>query len=112
MRALIAALLLIAGALTAMAGEYSLANRVPIVFPGPHGGIVHLSPFPMSKRAASVWHSDACWRDCSAQGGWRMDACLAVENQDSCRAKLDAQDRACLRQCRLAGGPLLDLTDY
>src|SRR4051812_44959137 len=104
MRALLSALLFVFGSLTATAGEYSLANRVPVVFPGPHGGIAHVSPFPMSKRVASVWASDACWRDCSAQGGWRMDTCLAVDNQDRCRAKLDAEDRACLRQCRLSGG--------
>jgi hypothetical protein len=112
MKTLAAIVLLIVGSLTAAAGEYSYANRHPIVFPGPHGGIVHISPFPAGKQAASVWASDACWRDCSSDGAWRLANCLTTTSLDRCRPQLDAGDRACLRQCRVSGGPLLNITDY
>ena len=85
---------------------------VPIVFPGPHGGIAHVSPFPAGKQAAAVWASDACWRDCSSDGAWRLANCLTTTSLDRCRPQLDAGDRACLRQCRVSGGPLLKITDY
>ena len=93
---------------------FSLENRVEAVYPGPKGGRVHVSPFPMSKRTASVLLSEACWKDCSSQGAWRLEACLRTTKagQDACRASLDADDRTCLRQCRTDGGPLLNITDY
>ncbi len=108
MRFPIAILLLIVGLAPAAAGEYAFRNRHPVVFPGGH---VHVSPFPMSKRAADIWASDACWRGCSSRGGWTFEACLATASTEQCRARLDNDDRACLRQCRVSGGPLLNITD-
>src|SRR5690349_2701287 len=108
MRFPVATLLLIVGLVPATAGEYAFRNRHPIVF---SGGRAHISPFPMGKRAADIWASDACWRGCSSRGGWRLDTCLSVMNAEQCRARLDADDRACLRQCRVSGGPLLNITD-
>ena len=77
MRLLAVMTLLMAGLIgPATANDYSLANRPELVFPGPKGGTVHVSPYPMSKRAASVWISDACWRDCEGQCAWSNEACL------------------------------------
>ena len=96
----------------ALAGDYAYANRPQVTFPGPRGGIVHVSPFPMSSRAAAVWASDSCWRDCTSAAGWRFGRCLGVENARSCRTALDAADRACQRTCRTRGAPYLNITDY
>jgi hypothetical protein len=38
----------------ANAGEYTWANRPQVVFPGPKGGIVHVSPYPAGARAAGL----------------------------------------------------------
>jgi hypothetical protein len=112
MKALTAALLIVAGiAGPAAAGGYSLANRPSVAFPAPYGGAVHVSPYPMSKRAASVWASDSCWRDCTGQAAWRFESCIGKLGPQACRSELDADDRACLRWCRTRGGPLLNITD-
>ena len=75
----------------AMPGDYTLENRPEVVF---KGGIVHQTPYPQGRRAASVWASDACWRDCTVE--------LHLENgilrraradPDACRPHLDACDR-------------------
>jgi hypothetical protein len=98
----------------AAAGDYSLANRPELVFPGGKGGIVHVSPYPMGKRAASVWISDACWRDCEGQCAWSNETCLLGQRlgNEACRPKLDACSRACQRTCRARGGPLLGFIDW
>jgi hypothetical protein len=99
----------------AAAGDYTYENRPHVVFPGPKGkGIVHVSPYPAGKRAASIWLADACWRDCGRHCTWKMEACLraALAPADLCRPKLDACDRACQRACRLRGGPLLGFIDF
>ena len=54
---------LVAAGAPANAGEYSLANRPEVTF---KDGPAHVSPYPQSRRAASVWQSDACWRDCKS----------------------------------------------
>ena len=65
MKALAAVLLLVLGlAASAAAGDYTLENRPEVVF---KGGIVHQTPYPQGRRAASVWNSDACWRDCTVE---------------------------------------------
>ncbi|MEW6449379.1 hypothetical protein [Leptospira sp. severe_002] len=105
---------LIAGlSLPAAAGDYTLGNRPQVVFPSTSGAVVHVSPFPMSRRSADVWGSDACWRACTSHGAWRLDACMnsAGLDQNACRAALDADDRACLRSCRTNAGPLLNITN-
>lgn len=99
--------------LPAAAGDYTLGNRPQVVFPSTNGSAVHVSPFPMSRRAAEVWGSDACWRACTSHGAWRLDACMnsAGLDQNACRAALDADDRACLRSCRTNAGPILNITN-
>ncbi len=94
----------------ALAGgpDYALAHRPDVVFPG---GRVHRSPYPVSRRAAAVWHSDACFMDCAGQAAWRYEACLSSHGAEACRDRLDADDRICLQACRTRGGPLLNLTD-
>jgi hypothetical protein len=94
----------------AAAGGYKLENRPEVVF---KGGIVHQTPYPQSKRAASVWASDACWRDCKATCTWKMEYCVGSNNADACRPHLDACDRSCQRSCRgLSAGPLLGFFDF
>jgi hypothetical protein len=115
MRLLAVMTLLMAGLIgSATANDYSLANRPELVFPGPKGGTVRVSPYPMSKRAASVWISDACWRDCEGQCAWSNEACLLGLRlgNEVCRPKLDACSRACQRTCRARGGPLLGFIDW
>ncbi len=104
-------LFLVGFVLPAAAGEYSYENRPTVVYPTPNGGNAHISPFPMSKRAAAVWASDACWSDCTGRCAWRMEACVATANADQCRPRLQACDLACQKQCRTRGGPLLNITD-
>jgi len=100
----------------ALAGDYTYENRPSVVFPGgPKGsGIVHVSPFPAGKRAASIWAADACWRDCSRDCTWKMETCVRATDigADACRPHLDACDRACQRSCRTRGGPLLGFIDF
>ena len=90
-------------------GGYTLENRALLVFPG--SGAERISPYPMSKRAASVWHSDSCFRDCTGQSAWRFEYCIRELGPEACRVRLDADDRICLRTCRTRGGPLLNITD-
>ena len=113
MRTLAALFVLIAGLIApATAGDYKLENRPEIVFPGPKGGVVHISPYPAGKRAASIWLSDACWRDCSRDCTWKMEYCVRATPADACRPHLDACDRSCQRSCRTRGGPLLGFIDF
>jgi len=111
MKILAALLLLILGlAAPAAAGQYKMENRPEVIF---KGGIVHQTPYPQSKRAASVWASDACWRDCSSSCAWKMEYCVRSNDADSCRPRLDACDRSCQRSCRgLSAGPLLGFIDF
>jgi hypothetical protein len=88
--------------------SYKLENRPELVFPGKR---IHISPYPMSKRAASVWHSDLCWRTCTGETAWRFDACKNAHGLEACRFPHDADNRACLRACRTRGGPLLNLAN-
>jgi hypothetical protein len=111
MKALTAILLLISAlAAQAVAGDYTMENRPEVVF---KGGIVHQTPYPQGKRAASVWVSDACWRDCKSSCTWKMEYCVRASDPDLCRPGLDACDRSCQRTCRgFSGGPLLGFIDF
>ena len=116
MKVLFALLVLVASvfaaewAAPAAAGEYSLANRPEVVF---KDGPAHVSPYPQSRRAASVWQSDACWRDCKSACAWKLEYCVGSADADACRPHLDACDRTCQRSCRgLSGGPLLGFIDW
>ena len=111
MKALTAVLLLISAlAAPAVAGDYTMNNRPEVIF---KGGIVHQTPYPQGKRAASVWVSDACWRDCKSSCTWKMEYCVRASDPDLCRPGLDACDRSCQRTCRgFSGGPLLGFIDF
>lgn len=113
---LVALLLLVAGlfatdlAAPAAAGDYTLENRPEVSF---KNGPVHISPYPQGARAASVWNSDACWRDCKSSCMWKMEYCTGSASPDACRPHLDACDRACQRSCRSPwSGPLLGFIDF
>jgi hypothetical protein len=94
----------------ASAGDYALENRPQVVF---RGGTAHVSPYPMSRRSASIWGSDACWRDCSASCTWAMESCVRAEGADACVPRLNSCDRACQSTCRdPSSGPLLGFIDW
>jgi hypothetical protein len=105
-------LMMVCLAAPAAAGDYSYANRPHVVFHGPRGGSVHVSPFPMSKRSAAIWTSDACWRACTSAAAWRFARCTGIHGAEACRAVMDSDDRACLRSCRTRGGPYVNVTEY
>ena len=102
-------LLLIVGALMSLAAcsDYRLENRPQVVFSGRGGDRVHVSPYPMSDRAAGVWKSDACWRSCGAKCTADYNDCGKVKGAEACRPALDRCDRICVADCRTGGGPLL-----
>jgi hypothetical protein len=90
--------------------SFRMENRTPLVFPPPpKNGNVHISPYPMSKRAASVWESDFCWKKCTGETAWRFDDCRTTYGAEACRPALDADNRTCLRACRTRGGPMVNL---
>ena len=62
---------------------------------------------PRSPAAELVWASDACWRGCAMECGRNFKVCLSVG--ESCISQNNACDRACQRQCRRYGGPLLPI---
>jgi hypothetical protein len=65
--------------------------------------------FPLSERAQSVWALGACWSDCGSYTAWNLAACLDRDTQRHCLKRADAADRACQRECRIRGGPLLPI---
>jgi hypothetical protein len=65
--------------------------------------------FPLGERAQSVWASGACWSDCGSYTTWNLVACLERDTQGRCLKRADAADRACQRECRTRGGPLLPI---
>jgi hypothetical protein len=69
----------------------------------------YVPAFPRSKRAQAVWAADRCWRECGAYTAWDLVACLQYDSQGRCLKHTDAADRACQRDCRIWGGPLLPL---
>ena len=65
--------------------------------------------FPLNKRAESIWASGACWSECGSYTTWNLVACLDQDRQGRCLKRADAGDRACQRECRTRGGPLLPI---
>jgi hypothetical protein len=61
----------------------------------------------LSRHSAAVLTSDACWRSCTAHCGWHFQRCIGVAPLDGCLAHNNTCELVCLRQCRLAGGPLV-----
>jgi hypothetical protein len=100
-------LLLAASVAPALADDYTLDNRPQIVFSGRGGDRIHLSPYPMSSRAADIWKADACWRGCGAKCAAQFNACGRANGAEACRSGLDHCDRMCVFDCRLSRGPLL-----
>jgi hypothetical protein len=102
-------LLLIAGAFVGLAAcsDYKLENRPTVVFSGRGGDKAHITPYPMSERAASIWKSDSCWRGCGANCAAQFNSCGRANGPEACRNALDRCDRICVYQCRNGGGPLL-----
>jgi hypothetical protein len=91
----------------AKADDYSLGNRPQIIFSGRGGDKLHISPYPMSSRAAAIWTSDVCWRGCGANCAAQFNSCGRANGPEACRNALDRCDRICVFQCRNGGGPLL-----
>lgn len=68
-------------------------------------------PYPLTWRAAKIRRADRCWRACLADASRDFQRCLRVESATDCVPWNDANDRACLRACRLYGGPLVNMAD-
>jgi hypothetical protein len=66
-------------------------------------------PYPLSWRAAKVRRADRCWHTCLADTGREFQACLKVHRPTDCVNRNAAADRHCLRECRLAGGPWVNV---
>jgi hypothetical protein len=62
----------------------------------------------LSHHSAAVLASDPCWRGCTAHCGGHFQACVRIGPLDACLAHNNACELACLRQCRLAGGPFIN----
>ena len=105
-RAVLMALGLAMASSFAAAGERAYGPRPP----SPAGIVTRPSMYP--GLSGSVLASDACRRGCEAQCGGRFVACLRLEHINHCRDETDACDRACVRQCRAYGGPVLNITDW
>jgi len=69
----------------------------------------HAGPYPLSWRAAKIRRADRCWRACLADMGRDFQACLRGHHLTDCVHWNAAADRYCLRECRLAGGPWVDV---
>jgi hypothetical protein len=67
--------------------------------------------FPLSRRARDVRNADTCWRSCQADAGAIFQTCLRRFPPTVCVPSNDAADRFCLRNCRISGGPWLNLAD-
>ena len=120
-RAIIPTLLLLAGLLLpaatgqAAAAELRLTRYAapPGLVVGPHPPVwryyrqPRALPFERSEQAASVWASDACWKDCRAACAWDLNGCIHYNTQGLCILYSAACDRYCQRDCRTQGGPLL-----
>jgi hypothetical protein len=97
------------GALAGLAAcsDYKLENRPQVIFSGRGGDRMHITPYPMSSRAAAIWQSDACSRSCGAKCAAAYNACGYAKGAEACRPALDRCDRLCVFDCRTEGGPFL-----
>jgi hypothetical protein len=101
MKRLVLALALLLGGISALPAGETTVWRYNRHSAGP--------PFPLSERAQSVWASGACWTECSSYTTWNLAACLEHDAQWRCLKRADRADRACQRECRTRGGPLLPI---
>jgi hypothetical protein len=65
----------------------------------------------ISRLAAAVRASDACWQHCQDRCRAAFRSCLARGPLAPCVAGTNACDLRCLRSCRLEGGPLVHWID-
>src|SRR5437764_10929201 len=72
-----------------------------------------IAPLPIApdSLSATVLASDGCWRACEAHCGRHVRKCIKFNGITDCAPLNDSCDRACVRQCRAYGGPLLNWTD-
>jgi hypothetical protein len=97
--------------LAPMSAPVSAADRD---LAGRKAGKVHRvapQPFPLSRRARDIRLADACWHACQVDLGRAFQACLRDRRLTDCIGGNDAGDRYCLRNCRVSGGPWLNLAD-
>jgi hypothetical protein len=71
--------------------------------------VVWVTVYPLSWRTRKIRKADNCWRGCQAAAGYSFQSCLRVNATNDCVAHNDAADRFCLRECRLSGGPILNI---
>jgi cellobiose phosphorylase len=65
------------------------------------------------ERAQAAWNERACWSECGSYTAWAMAECLKRDARGVCLDRADHADRACLRSCRISGGPYLpDIFDF
>ena len=76
-------------------------------YPHVSPGVAAPLPFPRSERAQAVWASDACWNGCQSYCTWGEAACIRYDEQGNCLLATDRCGRACQRNCRGWGGPLV-----
>ena len=105
------ALLAIAAlAIAAMAAAADLGGLLTVPKHGAHvASRAMAGPYPLSWRAEKVRRADRCWRGCLAETGREFQACLRQHRPTDCVHRNAAADRYCLRTCRLAGGPWVDV---
>jgi hypothetical protein len=63
----------------------------------------------LSWRAAKVRRADACWRACLGDAGRNFQTCLRLHGPTACVAWNAGANHHCLRECRLAGGPWVNV---
>jgi hypothetical protein len=68
-----------------------------------------VGPYPLSWRAAKIRRADGCWHACLARTGRKFQACLRAHRPTVCVGWNADANHHCLRECRLAGGPWIDV---
>jgi hypothetical protein len=99
-------LAVVAGLMLAVAEPTSAAD-VPVLRVTKAPAHVPLALRTLSRHSAAVLAADACWRGCTAHCGGQFQYCIRAAPIDACLAHNNACELVCLRQCRLAGGPLV-----
>jgi hypothetical protein len=71
-----------------------------------------VEPYPLSWRAAKIRRADGCWHACLANTGRSFQACLRAHRPTLCVGWNADANHHCLRACRLAGGPWIDVFEW
>jgi hypothetical protein len=69
----------------------------------------HSTKFPLTRRGRDIRMADACWHDCQVDAARVFRTCLGIFPPTVCVPSNDAADRFCLRECRVSGGPWVNL---